>query len=438
MSLDSILNITITNTTVSVSQQGFGTPLVLGYHTRFAERSRTYSSLAAMVSDGFATTDLEYKAVAAVFAQNPRPVSVVVGRRLTKSAKVVDITPTAVNASVYTVTINGTSYTYTSDSSATVAEICTGLVTAYNAAAISGITVADGTTKITFTGTDTAPYRLAVSATNNAQMKMQDVSTDGGWATDLGDLLADNKNWYAIVMTTHGKAEIIAAAAWTESNQRLLLASSADNDILGSGSSDLASSLKTSAYARTALMWHQEPTTFPEAAWAGKFLPDAPGSSTWAYKTLAGIAASPTTPGNLTDTAITNVEAKFCNYYFALGGVNITRPGHVSSNEWLDIVIGLDWLKARLQERIYSRLVGLKKIPYTELGVSLIVAEIRAQLLEAANAGLLVQGSEVVSFPLVSAISPTDKANRLLPNGTFSATLQGAIHAVTINGSVSV
>lgn len=438
MGLDSILNITITNTTVSVTQQGFGTPLVAGYHTRFAERVRTYTSLAAMVTDGFATTDLEYKAVAAVFAQNPRPVSVVVGRRLTKSARVVDITPTAVNASVYTVTINGTAYSYTSDSSATVAEICTGLKAAYDAAAIAGITTVDGTTKWTITGTDTAPFTLSCSATNNAQLTMQDVSTDGGWATDLGDLLAASKAWYAVIMTTKGKAEIIAAAAWVESNKRLLLASSADFDIVGSGSSDLASSLKTSAYARTALMWHHKPNSYPEAAWAGKLLPETPGSATWAYKTLAGIEASPTSAGNLTDTAITNLESKRCNYYFELGGVNVTREGKVSSNEWLDIVIGLDWLKARLQERIYSRLVGLKKIPYTELGVSVITAEILGQLREAGNAGLLVLGSESVSFPAVSAISATDKGNRLLPNGTFTATLQGAIHSATIAGSVSV
>jgi hypothetical protein len=250
--------------------------------------------------------------------------------------------------------------------------------------------------------------------------------------------LAASKDWYAVIMTTHGKAEIIAAAAWVESNKRLLLASSADYDITQSGSSDLASSLKTSAYARTALLYHHIPTSFPEGAWAGKMLPETPGSATWAYKTLAGIAATPTTAPHLTDSALTQLASKRCNFYYALGGVNVTREGEVSSNEWLDIVIGLDWLKARLQERIYSRLVGLKKIPYTELGVAVITAEIRAQLLEGVNAGLLVQGSEVVTFPLVTAISSTDKANRLLPSGTFSATLQGAIHSVTINGSVSV
>jgi hypothetical protein len=438
MALDSIINLTITNTTVSVTQQGFGIPLILGYHTRFTDRFRRYSSLAAMVSDGFATTDLEYVAAAAVFAQNPRPVAVIVGRRLTKSAKVVNITPTAVNAAAYKITINGTTFTYTSDSSATVAEIVTGWKAVYDAAAISGITATDNTTYLTLTGTDTAPFRLSMEATNNAELHQQDVSTDGGWATDLGDLLAASKDWYAAIMTTHGKAEIIAAAGWAESNARLLLASTADYDVRTSGSGDLASSLKTSAYARTSLLWHHIPTSSPEAAWAGKLLPETPGAATWAYKTLAGIAASPTTPGNLTDTAIGILEGKRCNYYFELGGVNVTREGKVSSNEWLDIVIGLDWLKARIQERIYSRLVSLKKIPYTELGVSVITAEILGQLREAGNSGLLVPGTELVSFPPVSTISAADKGNRLLPSGTFSATLAGAIHSVNINGSVSV
>lgn len=440
MSLDSIVNITITNTTVSVSQQGFGTPLVLGFHTRFVDRFRSYSSLAAMVADGFATTDAEYKAVAAVFAQNPRPLSVIVGRRLTSSVQTVEITPIAVNLAVYTVTINGLAITYTADATATVAEITAGLTTAINASAQApNVTATDNTTKLTIVSDFTGkPAAIECSVTNSGELRMQDITTDGGWATDLGDLLAASKDWYAIIMTQKGKAEITAAAAWAESNKRLLLASSGDYDVRTSGAGDLASALQTSAYARTALMWHHAPGSYPEAAWAGKLLPDLPGSSTWAYKTLAGIAASANITGGLNDTAIGVLEGKNANYYRSLGGVNITRTGMVSSKEWIDIVIGLDWLKARLQERIYSRLVGLKKIPYTETGVALIVSEIRAQLLEGVNNGLLVAGSEKVSFPAVSAISSTDKGNRLLPNGTFEAKLAGAIHNITITGTVSV
>lgn len=60
--------------------------------------------------------------------------------------QVVTITPTQKNNTLYTVTLNGTNYTYTSDGNATVAEIVTGLKTPINA---------DGPLPITATGTNT-------------------------------------------------------------------------------------------------------------------------------------------------------------------------------------------------------------------------------------------------------------------------------------------
>ena len=72
-SLDDIVTLSITSNSTTVSRQGFGTPLILTYHTRFAERYKVYSSLLEMRSspDLFATTDDAYRMAAACFAQNP-------------------------------------------------------------------------------------------------------------------------------------------------------------------------------------------------------------------------------------------------------------------------------------------------------------------------------------------------------------------------------
>lgn len=438
MGLESIFNLSITNTSVSVSQQGFGIPLILGYHTRFAERARTYSTLAAMVADGFVTTDMEYRAAAAVFAQNPRPPSIIVGRRLTRSTHTVEVTPTAVNSAVYTLTIDGTEYAYTADASATVAEITAGLVALINADGAALVTAADNTTKLTLTGDSFHQFTLEMSATNNAELRAQDITTDAGVATDLADLLAASKDWYALILTSKGAAETVAAAAWVESNKRLFFASTMDYDCTTSSTTDLASDLETAAYGRTALKWHHAPWSFPEAAWFGKVSPYAVGAADYAYKTLSGIEASPTTPGNLTDTAITNLEAKRCNYYLEINGVNVTLPGKVSANEWIDVVVGMDWTAARMREGIYAARVANSKIPYTDQGIAVILAVILGVLKEGARNGLFVKGSESASFPALSDISSTDKSNRHLPDGTFSAQLQGAINTATIAGTVSV
>jgi hypothetical protein len=71
--LDDIINLSITIQSSTITQAGFGTPLVLDFNTRYSDvRVRSYSSLASMVTDGFATTDPAYVAVSQMFSQNPR------------------------------------------------------------------------------------------------------------------------------------------------------------------------------------------------------------------------------------------------------------------------------------------------------------------------------------------------------------------------------
>lgn len=68
----------------------------------------------------------------------------------TATYQVVTVTITAANNTLYTITINGTAYTYTSDASGTVAEINTGLKAAINGDAGCAVT-ATGTTTVILT-----------------------------------------------------------------------------------------------------------------------------------------------------------------------------------------------------------------------------------------------------------------------------------------------
>src|SRR5690606_12773517 len=56
----------------SVTQAGFGTPLIYASGKHWPERVRTYTSAAAMLEDGFEPSGDAYKAATAIFAQNPR------------------------------------------------------------------------------------------------------------------------------------------------------------------------------------------------------------------------------------------------------------------------------------------------------------------------------------------------------------------------------
>lgn len=193
--------------------------------------------------------------------------------------------------------------------------------------------------------------------------------------------------------------------------------------------------LSAANYARTALIYSGTPANYLEAAWAAVRLPLDPGSETWKFaNNLAGQVAD-----NLSDSQIANLKAKFVNYYVTVAGNDIVENGQVSANEWIDVIRGIDWLEARMKERIFSRLISSPKVPYTDQGVAIIEADVRAQLNQAVRVGLLASDPEyTVTVPKVADVDPADRAARLLPDVSFDGTLAGAIHELEITGVVSV
>ena len=71
---------------------------------------------------------------------------------------------------------------------------------------------------------------------------------------------------------------------------------------------NLGETLNTANHTRTFLMYHEKPHQYPAAAWMGNRLPSDPGSSTWKFKTLAGVDFT-----KLTATEATNLDANKVN-----------------------------------------------------------------------------------------------------------------------------
>ena len=77
--LTDLVTINISTRTRTPTQQGFGTPLIAAYHTLYADRVKTYSSLGGLITDGFKTTDPVYKIAQSLLAQDPSVRSFKVG-----------------------------------------------------------------------------------------------------------------------------------------------------------------------------------------------------------------------------------------------------------------------------------------------------------------------------------------------------------------------
>lgn len=434
MPISDIANIVISLQTAQALVAGFGIPLILSAHTRNADRIRFYSSPQGAVADGFVAGDPELALLTTIYSQNPAPTTVAVGRRTNAPTMRWAVTSVAANLTTYTLKVNGTAVAYTSDASATQSEINLGLKAAIDALGL-GLTTSDQTTYLRIVATTPGAY-FTVESPEVAKLGIAQDNVDAGVAADLTAIQLVDNTWYAILSPYKSFAENQAIATWAEAHEKLFLAESQDSAIITtafSGGTDIATTLKGLALVRTALLYHQGDGTNAAAAWAGKVLPMDPGSETWKFKTLAGVTASP-----LNDTALTNLHAKSCNFYYAVAGINMTAEGTVASGDWIDTVRGRDWLKATMAGNIVTRLANAKKVPYTDAGAAVIESEVRAALQAAEDVGLITDNPRyVVTVPSVLSQGGTNRQNRVFPNLTFTAQLAGAIHKVSVSGTIT-
>ena len=261
-------------------------------------------------------------------------------------------------------------------------------------------------------------------------------------SVNLDDIRNIDDDWYCLLLDSETQAHIQDAAAYIEALKKIHLAMSTDDAIFSAASTtDVAYVLKAAGYDRTAVIAKKGPVTdFPHAAWAGMMLPRTPGEATWAYKSLSGVAVDVLTPGEKA-VALRNAQGtgKNANIYTRVGGVSITQDGNMASGEYIDVMRGVDFISARIQERVYFQLVNLPKIPYTNAGVNIILNEIDAVMKTAINQGILrADPAPTVSAPDVQDIDPIDRGNRLLPDVKFQGQLAGAIHRTEIQGVVTL
>jgi hypothetical protein len=436
MSIEKIVNINISLQTATVERAGFGRALILGSNASFAEDVRLYTSLSA-VADDFLTTDDEYKAAAKLFSQPVKPPDVLIGKRATPVAQVNDIEITTLEDADYTVTINGTPFTHVpggvpTNSSAVVTALIA-LITAGSepvTATASGIAPDEDLVLTADNAGEAFTVAVTTNMTNVATTPSVGVQSDLTGIVDGSDL---GKTWYALILTSRTTYEVTEAALWIEANKRLYIAGNGDSDIITAVSTDVASVLAAKNYNRTAVLYSGDQANFPEAAWLGVMLPKDPGSATWVFKTLAGNVAD-----ELTDTEETNAIGKNATVYIERGGVDNTQNaegGQVASGEWIDVIRGIDWLEARLEENIYTVLVTVDKVPFTDNGIDQIVNAMQEILELAVTRGVL--DTYIINRPDAADFTAAQKATRQLTGISFTGTLQGAIHKITINGTVS-
>lgn len=262
---------------------------------------------------------------------------------------------------------------------------------------------------------------------------------DPGVATDLNAIIASQPNWYGLVTVFNSQAYVTGAANWTQGNVRIYTPEVQDTLALTTvggvgGSADTIDALHTLSLSRVMVSYHPIPAQCMGAAWMGVMLPQNPGSATWKFKTLIGVSFLTFTP-----TQKTNLRSRQGNSCENVSGLSVTFEGTCGDAEFMDAIVGDDWVAANMQVAIFNVLVGSLKIAFEDSGVAQIQAAI-IQILKQAVARKIyaVSPAFTVTVPAISSLSTANKGTRTIPNITWTATRSGAVHVVNVQGTISL
>lgn len=428
--LSDIVQVAITAETSKLAVAGFGVPLILSYSAAWVgELVRAYNELTEVLAD-FAITTPEYKAAAKVFGQEPRPPSLLIGKGVLKPTQRFAVTPVVISDYTYRMTVNGTEVSFTSDGTATAAEIIAGLKAAIDALTL-GITTSDQTTYLRAVANAAGAFFAFGSSDANLRVKQD--HADPGVATDLAAIAVVNNTWYGLITLFNSQALIVAAAAYIEAAGKLYGAQSEDGNIPNtaiSGTDDVAEALKALSYNNTFCAYSKATDDFLDAGIMGRCFPYTPGDETWKFKTVAGV-----TVGSYTATQRVNMRAKNCNFYEATANVNMFEEGYVASGRYIDFTRYLAYQSSAIATGVFGAVSTPAKLPFNDRGIGAVENVIRGQLgADEAREALLPGWS--TSVPKASAVTAGDRTARILRNVRYRSVYAGAIHKVLIDGVV--
>lgn len=448
MALSDVAKSTIQVGTTAITQAGFSTLLILGEHNKFAERFRLYAGPDDVLED-FAPGDPEYIAAARAFGQRFRPSLVAIGRRVnTANAAQVDtvVIGTVADADIRTVIFEGIEIArhvaVTADTAETVR---TALIAQINASGVPVTAAEGGAGEMTVTAQWVGqPFALTLggsSPTDYATSTTTANTPSGETVTAALQAIVDaGAEFYGLCLVSRRAADITDAAEFVESRKRLA-AFRVNGAVYTSAGDDLASDLKALAYFRSLVFASKRPWLFPEVALMANRLSIDPdnGSSTWVHVRLVGAM-----PDQLTATEEANLKTKGVFYYVTVGGVNVTLGGKVIGGEWVDVVLGIDWLNARISEAAAGIKISAanggaasKKIPYTNGGVALLEESLIARLDRATKTGFLADDPRfTVTAPRVQDLTSEQRASRVLPAIRWVANIAGAVHVSNFEGEL--
>ncbi|HNO25119.1 MAG TPA: DUF3383 family protein [Leptospiraceae bacterium] len=421
------INVGIGLATLPISQKGFGMPLIAG--------TTQPSSLdligAVNHTGGYVLNDSAI--VVDGFADSGNPIAE--GDQFTIAGETGSPVHTVVSASK--TAGNTTGITFTPALAGPVADNAVITVTKETDDVYFEITDADELLLLGYSASD-PEYKMAAAMFSQSPrietLAVFYIPSFSALPTETAKLRNKGKDaWYYFLITSRLKADIAIADAYINSLKKFGVFGTSDQTVTSTGD-------------RTFILISNHADEYPDAGVVGRCAAEPVGSITFDSKQISGQKNS-----DVTMSEQSTLLAQNFNLIRDMGGVNVLWEGKMMGGQYADVIIGRDWLEARLIESLQSLKINSKKIPMDGRGIKMIESSIRSVFINAGKAGVIAPViSEAdrlksdlgdyqykLSMPeAVSDIAQNDRANRLITPITFTAVVGGGINKMTISGTM--
>lgn len=455
MSLADFSTITVSASAPALTQVGFGTLGILAYHTLSSDRSKVYTDLDQVLTDGFEDNSAVYKAVQKALSQSPRIERVKLLRSDNPATVRYKLAPVVSHSTEYSITLelegqDAVEITYTSDGTALASEITAGLKTALELVNGAGEALEDVTATQADTNTTLiieAPEGLALWASGwrHDRIEFSDITADPGYADDIAAVRAVDDDWYGLGLAdTNSVAAASAVAALIETMRKIFVTNTSDtiaSDL--SETTDTNSVFSSNAYARSFCLYDDDTTAgFSGIASLGNLFPFDPGVGPYAGGVLNGRTLGGVTADALTPTQHDNLITKGYSIYITTAGINHVLGGTSGSGEWIDFTRFVDWYVVRLQEALAALQFNNRRVPYDPRGISMVESVLRSMLEQGKASGgiapLDADGKEPsVYVPPLSTTTQQDRAQRVYNGCKTAFQYAGAIQDVGVGITIT-
>jgi len=474
LSLNDIVKIVVDLAPRSAVRKGFNLGLIMGTSDVISgeDRVKVFSSLDALVDEGFKDNMPEYEAASLYFSQAKKPTRIAIGRHVKTDGllELIISVKTRTEENKFIIDIDGEvdgghNFVYkTASNSISTPE--------YNKELTSGWTKIQNGEEITATA-----GHLIMIAEIDADNKTKRVgkATIGGERISLelpiGENVVDavracrekNTDWYMMTYcgATKGEIQSIAKYIETATPSSVYAFTTDEAEALKGSATSVFATLKGMNYKRTLGQYSMTPDAI--AGIMGYAMGANTKTSNSAY-TLMHKRVTGILPDNLNTTQVDYFTKSNANYYVSRGSdgdYSMFENGVMSNGTWFDEVINLDMLVNDMHLAVLDLLSARPKIAQTEGGMNAIKLAIKPSLEKMRQIGFIAPGKwnggdiwltpdycaletgdmmpdgyMILSEP-IDLQSQADRDARKAPNIYTPIKLAGAIHTVLVRIDVN-